>query len=39
MSLSKYKKLLGKEANNLIDKKTEKIRDTQYRLVEIIFDI
>ena len=38
ITLSKFKKLLGEEANNLTDEQIEEIRNTLYQLVEIIFD-
>ncbi|MCK5267317.1 MAG: hypothetical protein KAR07_04050 [Spirochaetes bacterium] len=38
LSLYQYKKLLGKEADNLTDEEIEKIGNTLYKLVEIIFE-
>ena len=38
LSLSEFKKLAGKEADNLTDEQIEEIRDTQYQLVKIIFN-
>ena len=39
ISIEKYKKILGKEAQNLTDEEIEQIRDAQYKLADILFDM
>ena len=39
ISVEKFKKLLGPEAQNLTDKEIEQIRDSQYQLADIAFDM
>ena len=39
ISIEKYKKILGPEAQNLTDKEIEQIRDAQYKLAEVLFDM
>ncbi len=39
ISVDKFKKLLGSEAQNLTDKEIEQIRNSQYQLAEIVFDM
>lgn len=39
ISISKYRKLTGKEAENLIDKQIEEIRDAQYQFAELAFEM
>lgn len=39
ISVEKFKQLLGSEAQNLSDKEIEQIRDYQYQLAGIAFDI
>lgn len=38
ISLSKFKKLLGAEANGLTDEEIEHIRDVQYQFARLAFD-
>jgi len=38
ITLSKFKKLLGKEADNLTDEQIKEIRSTSYQLAEIAFE-
>ncbi len=39
ISLSKFKKLAGKDAQGLTNKEIERIRDAQYQFAELAFDI
>lgn len=39
ISIEKYKKILGPEAQNLTDKEIEQIRDAQYKLADVLFDM
>lgn len=39
ISIEKFKKLLGSEAQNLTDKEIEQLRNTQYQLADILFDM
>lgn len=39
ISIEKFKKLLGSEAQNLTDEEIEQIRNSQYQLAEIAFDM
>ena len=39
ISIEKYKKILGSEAQNLSDEEIEQIRDAQYKLAEVFFDM
>ena len=39
ISIEKYKKILGPEAQNLTDKEIEQIRDAQYKLANVLFDM
>lgn len=39
ISIEKFKQLLGSEAQNLTDKEIEQIRDSQYQLDDIAFDM
>lgn len=39
ISLPKYKELLGKEAHELTDDKIEQLRDDQYQIVELAFEV
>lgn len=39
ISIEKFKQLLGSEAQNLTDKEIEQIRDSQYQLADIAFDM
>ena len=39
LSLSEFKKLAGKEAENHTDEELEKILNAQYQFVELAFDI
>ena len=39
ISIEKFKKLLGSEAQNLTDKEIEQIRNDQYKLADILFDM
>lgn len=39
ISIEKFKQLLGSEAHNLSDKEIEQIRDSQYQLADIAFDM
>jgi len=39
ISIEKFKQLLGSEAQNFTDKEVEQIRDSQYQLADIAFDM
>ena len=39
ISIEKYKKILGSEAQNLSDEEIEQIRDAQYKLADVLFDM
>lgn len=39
ISIEKFKQLLGLEAQNLSDKEIEQIRDSQYQLADMAFDV
>ena len=39
ISIEKFKKILGPKAQNLSDEEIEQIRDAQYRLSDILFDM
>lgn len=39
ISISKFRKITGKEAGNLTDKQIEEIRDAQYQFAELAFEI
>ncbi len=39
ISIEKFKQLLGSEAQNLTDKEVEQVRDSQYQLAGIAFDM
>lgn len=39
ITIEKFKQLLGSEAQNLTDKEIEEIRDSQYQLADIVFDM
>lgn len=38
ISISKFRKIAGKEAENLSDEQIKEIRNTQYQFVKIAFD-
>ena len=39
ISISKFRKIAGKEAENKTDKELEEIRDAQYQFAELAFEI
>ena len=39
ISIAEFKKLLGSEAQNLTDKEIEQIRNDQYKLADILFEM